>query len=77
MAQNYKDYLNVVRAKQPESGTTPPEVSTNTLYSTKFTESDTAPLDPVAGDRWFDTTEAVLYTAATDDVGIVWVQMGQ
>lgn len=40
-----------------------------------FTESGTAPASPTAGDRWFNTTDGKLYTAITDDSGIIWVEL--
>lgn len=40
-----------------------------------FTESTSAPTPFFAGDRWFDTDEGNLYTAVTDDSGLIWVQL--
>lgn len=40
-----------------------------------FTESTSAPTPLFAGDRWFDTDEGNLYTAVTDDSGLIWVQL--
>ena len=40
-----------------------------------FLESTTAPTPTYAGDRWFDTDEGNLYTAITDDSGLIWVQL--
>ena len=43
-----------------------------------FTEATVAnrPLSPVAGDRWFNLDDGKLYTAITDDSGIIWVEFG-
>ena len=40
-----------------------------------FLEGTTAPIPISAGDRWFDTDEGNLYTAITDDSGLIWVQL--
>jgi hypothetical protein len=40
-----------------------------------FLEATTAPIPISAGDRWFDTDEGNLYTAITDDSGLIWVQL--
>lgn len=43
-----------------------------------FTEATVAnqPLNPIAGDRWFNLDDGKLYTAITDDSGIIWVEFG-
>lgn len=43
--------------------------------SNNFTEGSTAPTPVYAGDRWFDIDDGNLYTAITDDSGLVWVQL--
>jgi hypothetical protein len=34
------------------------------------------PLNPIAGDRWLNLDDGKLYTAITDDSGIIWVEFG-
>jgi hypothetical protein len=43
-----------------------------------FTQATVAdrPLNPMAGDRWFNLDDGKLYTAITDDSGIIWVEFG-
>ena len=40
-----------------------------------FTEGITAPSTPTKGDRWFNTADGGLYTAITDDSGVIWTQL--
>ena len=40
-----------------------------------FTEGATAPSNPTAGDRWLNTVDGKLYTAITDNSGIIWVEL--
>lgn len=47
----------------------------STIKSTSFTEGLTAPNNPLPGDRWFYTQTGNLYTAITDNSGIIWVQL--
>jgi hypothetical protein len=46
-----------------------------TVSTTQFTESTTAPTINYAGDRWFNTSTGILYTAITGHSGFVWVQL--
>ena len=43
--------------------------------ASNFTEGITAPSTPTKGDRWFNTADGGLYTAITDDSGVIWTQL--
>lgn len=49
--------------------------TTQDSATTKFTEGITAPQIYLAGDRWFNTDTGFLYTAITDNSGLIWVQL--
>ena len=40
-----------------------------------FTEGFTAPTSPMVGDRWFNNNNGKLFTAISDDSGIIWVEL--
>lgn len=46
-----------------------------TISSTlpKFTEGTTAPANPIAGDRWFNTDDGVIYTSITKSGSQIWI----
>lgn len=41
-----------------------------------YTESATAPVSPLVGDRWLDTDTGILYTYVDDASGEQWVELG-
>ena len=43
--------------------------------ASNFTEGITAPSTPTKGDQWFNTADGGLYTAITDDSGVIWTQL--
>ena len=43
--------------------------------ASNFTEGMTAPSTPTKGDQWFNTADGGLYTAITDDSGVIWTQL--
>lgn len=46
-----------------------------TISSTlpKFTEGTTAPANPIAGDRWYNTDDGVIYTSVTKSGSQIWI----
>jgi hypothetical protein len=40
---------------------------------TKFTEGATAPANPIAGDRWYNTDDGVIYTSVTKSGSQIWI----
>jgi hypothetical protein len=45
------------------------------VTASNFTEGITVPSAPIKGDRWFNTIDGELYTAITDDSGVIWTQL--
>jgi hypothetical protein len=65
-----------VTAIIPGPGISVNQTTGNVIVSTtQFTESTTAPTINYAGDRWFNTSTGILYTAITGHSGFVWVQL--
>jgi hypothetical protein len=50
-------------------------ISSSGVTASTFTEGITAPSAPIKGDRWFNTVDGELYTAITDDSGVIWTQL--
>ena len=50
-------------------------ISSSGVTASTFTEGITAPSAPIKGDRWFNTIDGELYTAITDDSGVIWTQL--
>ena len=50
-------------------------ISSSGVTASNFTEGITAPSTPTKGDRWFNTSNGGLYTAITDDSGVIWAQL--
>lgn len=46
-----------------------------TISSTlpKFTEGVTAPANPIAGDRWYNTDDGIIYTSVTKSGSQIWI----
>lgn len=40
-----------------------------------YTELDTAPIDPTAGDEWFHTTTGILYKFVSDGTSSFWLDI--
>ena len=50
-------------------------ISSSGVTASTFTEGITAPSAPIKGDQWFNTIDGELYTAITDDSGVIWTQL--
>tara|TARA_Y100000310_G_scaffold262820_1_gene272634 strand:+ start:842 stop:1153 length:312 start_codon:yes stop_codon:yes gene_type:complete len=40
----------------------------------KYTEGTSAPLDPIVGDEWYDTSNGILFKYIDDETSTQWVE---
>ena len=40
----------------------------------KYTEDSSAPINPIVGDEWYDTSSGILYKYVDDGTSIQWVE---
>lgn len=51
-------------------------ISGGTITTYIYTAANTAPLGPIVGDKWYDTTDDILYEYISDGVSEYWIDIG-
>ena len=75
--KNGKEYVasKTIRGYSPEHGEKAgwKEYTDNRIK--KYTESTSAPLDPLVGDEWYDTSNGILFKYIDDETSTQWVEI--